>query len=49
MGIEIIRDILHLVGQDSENTQNRTEEEEFKMVFLISVLLFGEDESMNLK
>lgn len=38
MGVEIIRDILPLVGQDSENTQNRTEEEKFKMVFLNSVL-----------
>lgn len=47
MGVEIGRDILHLVGQDSENTQNRTEEEEFKMVF--SLALFGEDESMNLE
>lgn len=41
MGVESIRDILHLVGQDLENTQSRTEEEEFKMVFLISVLSLG--------
>lgn len=49
MGIENLRALLDLVGQDWDNTQSKTEEGEFKMVQEFQSGSLWEDEFINLR